>query len=157
MEQVSESTSKTPISLGTLMMQQEEVRYTKASEVRVWRRFVISCAHYLPGHPHCGKLHGHNYVIEVCVTGSLVNGMVIDFGTLKTVFEAVKARYDHGTLNDHEEFFHQPPTAENMAQEIVVRLQSRLRAFYPVRLVMVRISETPDCWVEVDVPQELYL
>jgi len=157
MEQVSESTSKTPISLGTLMMQQEEVRYTKASEVRVWRRFVISCAHFLPGHPHCGNVHGHNYIIEVCVAGPLKNGMVIDFSVLKGLFEVVKAHYDHKLLNDCIEFHSQSPTAENMAKEIITMLRARMQVYHPVRLVMVRISETPDCWVEVDVPQELYL
>lgn len=119
---------------------------------RVWRRFVICSAHYLPGHSHCGCVHGHNYIVEVCVTGwPNAQGMIIDFAKLKELFEPIKNRYDHKLLNDCEEFFSHPPTVENMAMEVAVRMQAALRDKPLARLAAVRIFETPDSWCEVEI------
>ena len=116
---------------------------------RVWRRFVICSAHYLPGHAHCGNVHGHNYVIEICVTGPIgVDGMIIDFTKLKELFEPIKERYDHTLLNDRWEFTEKPPTAENMAKEIFARMQTAIQRLSPVQVQTIRVSETPDCWAE---------
>ena len=43
----------------------------------------IDCAHLLPGHPKCGRLHGHTYRVEVVVDGPASEGMVLDFADLK--------------------------------------------------------------------------
>ncbi len=43
----------------------------------------IDCAHFLPGHPKCGQLHGHTYKVEVTIEGEQTGGMVIDFNELK--------------------------------------------------------------------------
>ena len=29
----------------------------------------IDCAHFLPGHPKCGQVHGHTYKVEVVIEG----------------------------------------------------------------------------------------
>ncbi|TDI89346.1 MAG: 6-carboxytetrahydropterin synthase QueD, partial [Caldithrix sp.] len=39
----------------------------------------IDCAHFLPGHPKCGQLHGHTYKVEVVIEGENKDGMIIDF------------------------------------------------------------------------------
>src|SRR5437867_13449661 len=63
--------------------------------------------------------HGHNYVLEVTVRGSVDprTGMVMDLGELKRlVGEAVIARFDHADLN-HDAILAAGsiPTTENLA------------------------------------------
>lgn len=123
----------------------------KAYRVTVWRRFTICAAHYLPRHPKCGTTHGHNYTIELAVEGPIVNGMVVDFGELKRIFEeAVKSRYDHAFLNDFPEF--EMPTVENMVVEVAHLLYEPMKALFPAHLRCVRIYETNDCWCELWLP-----
>lgn len=113
----------------------------------VWRRFTLSASHCLPGHPKCGQMHGHNYVIELGIEGPVIDGMVVDFGSLKDIFVAViEKRYDHTNLNQFEEL--KMPTAENMAAAIAGLLREPMQALRPARLAMVRIYETENCWVE---------
>lgn len=44
--------------------------------------------------------HGHSYVVEVTLACSALNcdGMVIDFGRLKSIFAEVREEYDHALL-----------------------------------------------------------
>src|SRR5210317_1779992 len=71
--------------------------------------------------------HGHNYVMEVKVTGEIDpdTGYVIDLGILKAIInEEILERYDHRNLNlDIPEFKNVNPTAENIAVEIFNRLR----------------------------------
>ena len=124
---------------------------SKHATATVWRRFVFCAAHYLPGHPKCGQMHGHNYVVEVGIVGSVHDGMVIDFSDFKQMFEKfVHSRYDHRCLNDFEELM-SIPTVENLAVAIAGILVHALRpALFP-RVQTVRVYETPNCWVEVEV------
>ena len=66
--------------------------------VTIYKITEISSAHQLslPYESKCNKLHGHNFKIEVWVSG-FVNkyGMVIDFNKIKN--EIMK--YDHQNLN----------------------------------------------------------
>jgi 6-pyruvoyltetrahydropterin/6-carboxytetrahydropterin synthase len=63
--------------------------------------------------------HGHNYVVEVSVKGSIdpETGMVIDLKKLKKIVrEHVVDRVDHTNLNEDVDFLHGViPTAENLA------------------------------------------
>ena len=34
----------------------------------------IDCAHFLPGHPKCGQVHGHTYKVEVIIEGEYAPG-----------------------------------------------------------------------------------
>lgn len=63
----------------------------------VSKKFSFSAAHRLEGHPKCGRMHGHNYVVEVLIEGTETNnGMVIDFAELdKITTLAVTGRVDH--------------------------------------------------------------
>ena len=62
--------------------------------------------------------HGHNYNLDVSVTGALdpVTGYVLDIKTLKDLVEThVLQRFDHQNLNlDVPEFRDTIPTAENI-------------------------------------------
>lgn len=96
--------------------------------------------------------HGHNYTLEVTVTGSVdpVTGFVVDLKWLKDVIEEqVISVYDHRHLN-HEvpEFASRIPTTENMAVAIWKRLEALVTAAGGARLSRVRVYETDDIFAE---------
>jgi 6-pyruvoyltetrahydropterin/6-carboxytetrahydropterin synthase len=86
--------------------------------------------------------HGHNYVVEVTVTGPVdpATGMVANLGDLDPFVEReVVEAFDHKYLNvEVAEFRESVPTSENVCREIY----RRLRAFPSARLERVRIEET---------------
>lgn len=86
--------------------------------------------------------HGHNYVIEVTLTGPTEpsTGMIADLGELdKFVMREVLEPFDHTYLNkDVPAFRERVPTTENLCIEIF----DRLKAFPSARLVRVRVEET---------------
>lgn len=93
--------------------------------------------------------HGHNYDLEVKVTGEVdpVTGMVIDLKVLKDIIEEhIEDRYDHKNLNeDVEDFKNLQPSAENMCIVIYDILKSKLDAKFDLH---VRLYETPRNFVE---------
>jgi len=86
--------------------------------------------------------HGHNYVLEVTLTGPVdaETGMVVNLGELDPFVERnVVEAFDHKYLNeDVAEFLACVPTTENVCREIYRRLEKFLAA----RLERVRIEET---------------
>jgi len=88
--------------------------------------------------------HGHNYEIEVGVTGEIdkETGFLIDIEKLKTIIkEEVEDYLDHKNLNiDVPEFKELNPTMENISILIWNRLRIKLAAKY---LVSVKLFETP--------------
>jgi 6-pyruvoyltetrahydropterin/6-carboxytetrahydropterin synthase len=86
--------------------------------------------------------HGHNYAVEVTVTGPLDadTGMIANLGELDPFVERqVIEPFDHTYLNeDVAEFRSVVPTTENVCREIY----RRLREFPSARLERVRIEET---------------
>jgi 6-pyruvoyltetrahydropterin/6-carboxytetrahydropterin synthase len=93
--------------------------------------------------------HGHNYVIEVTVTGPRDprTGMVVDLKKIKEVLEhEVVDAWDHRDLNaDVPGLAGIIPTAENLAIAAWNALDGR---FFGARLHRVRISETDNNSVE---------
>jgi 6-pyruvoyltetrahydropterin/6-carboxytetrahydropterin synthase len=93
--------------------------------------------------------HGHNYTLEVKVTGDIdpETGYVIDLKHLKSIIsENVTERFDHRNLNlDVEEFRTLNPTAENIAVVIWNLLRKKLA--YNLELT-VRLYETERNYVE---------
>ena len=78
----------------------------------------FAAAHQLRGYPgNCSRMHGHNWKVEVEVTGCKLDevGMVTDFKTMKKAAKAVADRLDHFYLNDIPPFECINPTAENLA------------------------------------------
>lgn len=95
--------------------------------------------------------HGHNYELEVKVTGEVnpETGYLIDLKVLKDVIrEKVEKRFDHKNLNlDTEEFKSLNPTAENICYVIWNILKESLDERYDLT---VRLYETPRNYVEYE-------
>jgi 6-pyruvoyltetrahydropterin/6-carboxytetrahydropterin synthase len=86
--------------------------------------------------------HGHNYFLEVTVSGPIApeTGMVCDLGALDAVVtREVLDRFDHGNLNQLEDFGTIIPTTENLT----LRIQQLLsRNALPAHLESIRVEET---------------
>ena len=81
----------------------------------------MACAHQLREFEgRCENLHGHNWKIEVFVTGNELepNGILIDFKRIKSVTEKVIDELDHKFLNDLEYFKGVNPSSENIARYV---------------------------------------
>lgn len=75
----------------------------------------------------CENLHGHNWKIEVCVSGENLNdaGILMDFGELKQKVSEIMTTLDHKYLNELEYFNDSnPPSSENIARYIATSLQT---------------------------------
>jgi 6-pyruvoyltetrahydropterin/6-carboxytetrahydropterin synthase len=96
--------------------------------------------------------HGHNYVVEVTLEGDPdpITGMVIDLKDLKQVLEEeIVNPMDHRFLNHEIKPFDTViPTTENIAREIWRRLEPRVSKL-SARLAKIRLSETPDLYVDI--------
>lgn len=93
--------------------------------------------------------HGHNYELEVKVTGEVdpETGYVIDVKVLKEIiYREIELRFDHKNLNlDTEEFKNLNPTAENICYVIWTILRKHLSEDLDL---VVRLFETPRNYVE---------
>jgi 6-pyruvoyltetrahydropterin/6-carboxytetrahydropterin synthase len=85
--------------------------------------------------------HGHNYVLEVTVSGQVDrNGMVCDLVDLdECVKREVVTRFDLENLNMRPEFADSVPTTENLCTVIYDILK---REFRQAHLERVRLEET---------------
>ena len=94
--------------------------------------------------------HGHNYSLEVTVTGAVdpATGMVANLGELDPFVEReVIEAFDYKYLNQEvAEFSDTVPTAENICREIY----RRLKGFPAARLERVRLEETSKNSFELD-------
>ena len=88
--------------------------------------------------------HGHNYELEVGVTGDIhpETGFVIDLAVLKKIIkEEVEIPFDHKNLNVEVAAFKDlNPTVENIAMVIWNKLRNRLEHTYQIS---VKLYETP--------------
>lgn len=116
----------------------------------ITKQFRFEAAHRLEGHDgKCRNLHGHSYLLEVTVTGPVVqggptDGMVMDFGDLSDVVnEQIIKQWDHQCLNDIVSF---TTTAENLATECANRL---IKSGLPISRV--RLWETSKAYAEVEI------
>ena len=133
---------------------------TNSLNVLVSRRETFNAAHQLtdPGlsdaenrrvYGKCANLHGHNYVLEVVVTGQIQpTGYVLDLKHLSDVISRrIIADVDHRNLNTDVPWLEGLiPTAENLAAAFWERLRSELPAG---SLRSLRLWETDKNWVEV--------
>ena len=86
--------------------------------------------------------HGHNYIVEVTVSGPVdeKTGMVCNLIDLDGFIEReVLARYGHENLNKLPEFAREVPTTENLCMQIYEIVQ---RGFHHAHLERVRLEET---------------
>jgi len=93
--------------------------------------------------------HGHNYELEVKVTGKpdKKTGYVMDLKVLSDlVKQEIHSRFDHKNLNlDTKEFRKLNPTAENIAVVIYKLLRPHIDKKNDL---MIRLYETPRNYVE---------
>ena len=130
--------------------------------VSVYRRAHFNAAHRLHnpdwsdeknrqvfGKCNNPNYHGHNYELEVKVTGAVdpQTGYLIDLKVLKDLIrEEVEERFDHKNLNlDTAEFKNLNPTAEHICYVIYHILREKLDERYELG---VRLYETPRNFVE---------
>jgi len=124
-------------------------------KIELGRRYKFSSSHRL----HSEKLseqenrsvygkcnnpygHGHNYVLEVCVSGAVdpATGMIANLLDLDGFVEReVIEPFDHKLLNEEVAAFRENvPTTENLCKEIY----RRLKRFPKAKLERVRVEET---------------
>ena len=93
--------------------------------------------------------HGHNYELEVQITGEIdpETGYVYDLGKLSNIIKTqVENRFDHKNLNlDCAEFKDLNPTAENIVVVIWQILRGQVEENFDIK---VRLYETPRNFVE---------
>lgn len=86
--------------------------------------------------------HGHNYTVEVCVSGQVdqATGMVCNLVDLdECVQRSILDRYDHQNLNCMPEFRDKVPTTENLCVQVFDILR---REFHHAHLEKVKLDET---------------
>jgi len=147
-----------------------------ANTVSITRRVEFDAGHRIPDHAsRCRHMHGHRYIVEATVTGAVrhepghpEHGMVIDFAALKEILVSeIADPWDHAflayrddrdvvallaALPDHKTvLLDAVPTAENLAAIAAAKLEKALEARYGarVRLLRLRLYETPNCWADV--------
>lgn len=119
------------------------------------RRYIFSASHRLhspemsesENRATYGKCnnpygHGHNYALEVTVSGRVdpATGMVCNLVDLDAFVEKeILQRFDHENLNTVGEFAGIVPTTENLCLRIFEIVQ---RGFRPAHLEKVRLEET---------------
>ena len=120
------------------------------STATITKDFAFSASHRLDGLPdthQCARLHGHNYVIRVGITGPVGPiGFVVDYGELSPVKGYIDDVLDHRHLNDLLDF---NPTAEHLAGHLVDVIRDLVPAITPEHEVTVAVSETPKTWATV--------
>ena len=133
-------------------------------EVTVTRRLQFNAAHRvhnpalsdeenraLYGKCNNPNWHGHNYTLEVSVTGPVDErtGYVIDLGTLSGLVDReVVDRVDHRNFNLDVDFMRGiNPTTENIVVAFWRLLEPRVR---PGRLTRLRLWETDKNYVEYE-------
>ena len=124
-------------------------------KVHLTRRYLFSASHRL----HCDELsesqnqatygkcnnphgHGHNYALEVTVSGQVDpgTGMICNLSDLdRSVQSEVLERFDHENLNYRSEFDGLVPTTENLSEVI---LNILTQSFIAAHLEKVRLEET---------------
>ena len=77
---------------------------------------------------NCEKLHGHNWKVEVILSGDKLNeaGLLIDFREVKEVTDRILKELDHSFLNDLPRFKNENPSSENIAAYLFEKLSGEL-------------------------------
>jgi len=108
--------------------------------MEIFKQFRFEAAHSLPCVPEghkCGRVHGHNYRVDVHVVGPVLkDGFVIDFADISGVVKPSIAKLDHTSVNETIP----NPTAENIA----VWLWGEIASVLP-GLARITVWETDDC------------
>jgi 6-pyruvoyltetrahydropterin/6-carboxytetrahydropterin synthase len=148
---------ETPLFYGEWFAENNMITLTRSYEFAASHRLHsehLSSAENIGLYGKCNHIHGHghNYVLEVTITGEIdpATGMMADLSALdEAVEERVLDRYDHKNLDvDVEELLGRVTTSEVVAQAIFDQLYERV----PGDLCRVRLFETPRSAFEVTKP-----
>jgi 6-pyruvoyltetrahydropterin/6-carboxytetrahydropterin synthase len=135
------------------------------------RRFTFCAGHRLVGHEgKCRNLHGHNYVLEVYVTGKKQDaiGRILDFKLLKQrVNDWLDENWDHAFIlwkqdqnglaairssEPHRLYeLNTNPTAENMAQHFLEEICPQILSGTDAVAYKVRLWESEETCAEVTI------
>ena len=141
-------------NLGNFQLPDQKVLGYQMAKAYLSRRYRFSASHRLHSekmsaeenretYGKCNNLHGHghNYVLEVTVSGQVdKNGMVCNLMELdRCVQREVVSRFDLENLNMRPEFAASVPTTENICTVIFDILK---REFPQAHLERVRLEET---------------
>ncbi len=100
----------------------------------------------------CNNFHGHNYYIEVTLTGEpdKDSGYLMDLKILKKILlEEIVDKVDHKFLNEVEMFKGIIPTTEHMTEVFWNILKPRIESESPIaKLYSIKLYETEKNWVE---------
>ena len=106
----------------------------------IFRKYEISSAHYLPGHPKCGVVHGHNYLIELGFETRDGEPLFLDFADIDLRVGHIIKHLDHRLLNDLIKY----PSVENIATYL---FQEVYKTKLPIRII--RVHEDGRSYCEV--------
>ncbi len=144
--------------------------------IEITRKIEFDAGHRIPDHQHqCKHLHGHRYVLELSVVGEIKqqdgacdNGMVADFGVLKSILKThLIDLWDHAflvwekdekivrflqTLPNHKTvILKNVPTVENLAQTAFAILNPVLSE-KNLKINRLKLYETPNSWAQIQTP-----
>jgi 6-pyruvoyltetrahydropterin/6-carboxytetrahydropterin synthase len=151
-------------SLQRIRLYEDEDLYAEVTpsliaggEARVVRRHHFSAGHRVDRRDRSGEeqgsvsgagdttsLHGHDYAVEVAVTGPIDpdTGMVTDLEVLdRSVRDTIVARFGGRTINEDPAFDGTVATGEHLSQVVWALLTNQIAGG---RLEWVRIVESPD-------------
>lgn len=138
--------------------------------IRITKEFNFEMAHALYGYDGpCKNIHGHSYQLCVTVIGKTIldsaspkQGMIMDFGDLKSIVHPIVQELDHATilngttahksLSANNTLFEKlvlvpyQPTCENMLLDIAARIKVQLPNH--MQLHHLKLRETPSSYAE---------
>jgi len=125
-------------------------------ELRVITRFAAAHQLTMVG-SKCENLHGHNWKIEVFLTGNRLNdaGVLMDFGDIKALLRDIIGRLDHQFLNELPIFAGRQPSSERIAAFVAEELQKAI-GVSAVRVSRVSAWDSEDACATY-IPQDLRL
>ena len=95
------------------------------------------------------KIHGHNYTLEVMVTGSIneETGFIVDLGHLKNIVKThVIDILDHSQFDVEVAWFkNRQPSSENLVKFIWEQIEPKLKG---ASLHRIRLRETPTIFTD---------
>lgn len=95
------------------------------------------------------KIHGHNYTLEVMVSGSIneETGFIVDIGHLKNIVKThVIDILDHSQFDVEVDWFkNRQPSSENLVKFIWDQIEPRLKG---ASLHRIRLRETPTIFTD---------
>ena len=142
------------------------------NKVRVTKQFKFETGHAIYGYDGlCKNVHGHSFKLDVTIIGQPItdpdhvkNGMVIDFGDLKTIVnKEIVQPFDHATVlnvkSPHKEIADEmesrghkilrvsyQPTCEMMIIDFALKLKAKLPNH--LKLYSLKLRETETAFAE---------